>query len=408
MLDPLKVLLTLEQVIPYYKPIFSADSQLVIGYEVIPYFHDTDSNEDQELSWFFSDSSIPEEFQLELNQYIQQNVLDQWLTLEEKPMLFFNYQVKLLYNDNGESLLAILQAYADKGIALNKMVIQLKEEEITEEMEAISSLIKYMHALGIQIALNDVGQRNGNLDHLVLLKPNIVIVNAGFLKENELPHLYRDVHHALTMLSRKIGATLLFKEISSYNQLNYAWRNGVRYYQGAYLKNESPTLVESTICQNRMNRDFQQFVNFERKRMEAQLTFTTQINHLFKKSLSTINLDEDYDSIVSTIGQLCDEFVFRVYITNEEGIQLSSNAEKNKEGEWELLQEGKQKNWSWRPYFFENIVRMNIEKKGILSDMYTDIVKNEQIRTYAYPLSDKLYIYLDIPYTYLYEQEGLL
>ncbi|WP_047981806.1 EAL domain-containing protein [Ornithinibacillus contaminans] len=408
-MDPLKIMLQLEHVIPYYKPIVSADSQLVIGYEVCPYFHDTDTNDEQSLDWFFSDSSIPEDFQLELTNYILEKTLDRFIEMQDSPLLFFNYNVQLLFNDNAKTLLEILQSYATRGFTYDKIVVQIKETEITEEMETIGSLLKYMNATGIQISLDDVGQRNGNLDRLVLLKPNIVKVDAGFLKEDELPHLYRDVHHALSMVSRKIGATLLFKDIRSYNQLNYAWRNGVRYYQGEYLMGDSPDLVDPTICQDRLNRDFQRFVQFERKRVQAQLTFTNQINDLFKKILPTINSDDDdYDIIVAKVGQLCDEFVFRVYITNEEGVQLSSNAEKNELGEWQLHQEGKQKNWSWRPYFFENIIRMNVEKKGILSDMYTDIMRNEQIRTYAFPLSKTLYIFLDIPYTYLYEQDGLL
>ncbi|WP_217349552.1 EAL-associated domain-containing protein [Herbaspirillum sp. VT-16-41] len=72
------------------------------------------------------------------------------------------------------------------------------------------------------------------------------------------------------------------------------------------------------------------------------------------------------------------------------------------------FREGRQKNWSWRPYFFESIVRMNVEKKGILSNLYTDIDRNEQIRTYSYPISKNKYIFMDIPYDYLFEQEGLL
>ncbi|MDO6749827.1 EAL-associated domain-containing protein, partial [Gilvimarinus sp. 1_MG-2023] len=83
-----------------------------------------------------------------------------------------------------------------------------------------------------------------------------------------------------------------------------------------------------------------------------------------------------------------------IYICNEEGIQLSSNAEKNAIGEWELHYEGRNKNWSWRPYFFENVMRMNVEKKGLLSDLYTDIERDERIRTYSFPISETLYVFL--------------
>ncbi|GAF13889.1 hypothetical protein JCM19045_3175 [Bacillus sp. JCM 19045] len=51
---------------------------------------------------------------------------------------------------------------------------------------------------------------------------------------------------------------------------------------------------------------------------------------------------------------------------------------------------------------------MNVEKKGILSDLYTDIERDEQIRTYSYPISSNQYVFIDIPYDYLFEQDDLL
>ncbi|MFB7641954.1 EAL-associated domain-containing protein, partial [Peribacillus butanolivorans] len=66
------------------------------------------------------------------------------------------------------------------------------------------------------------------------------------------------------------------------------------------------------------------------------------------------------------------------------------------------------KNWSWRPYFLENIVKMRNEKKGILSDLYSDIETGETIRTFSYPLNNKEYIFFDLSYSYLYENEALL
>ncbi|RLL46950.1 EAL domain-containing protein [Oceanobacillus piezotolerans] len=406
-MDPLDVMLNLEHVIPYYQPVISADTQRVIGYEVSASFFGK-NNEHNSLNWFFVDSQIPADFQLELSSYILNKVLDTYLEQHETFVLFINYNAKLLHENNGEVLLSNLETYADKGLDLSNIVIQLKDEDIVDEMDSLHALLKYMKAMGIQIAIDHVGQRNGSLEQLVTLKPNLVGIDTGFLKDDDLPHLYSYVHHSLSMLARKIGATLLFKGISTYNQLNYAWRNGGRYYQGTYLKQAEPDYVEPDCCKEKIERDFQLFVNYERKKMQAQLGLISLIHHQFITTLHALSPDDPYDKIIDSVGHACDDFVFRVYITNEEGIQLSSNAEKNQDGTWELNPAGKQKNWSWRPYFFENIIRMNLEKKGILSDLYTDIHRNEQIRTFSYPLTDDRYIFLDIPYDYLFEQEGLL
>lgn len=50
-LDPLEVMLNLKQVIPYYQPVISADTQLIVGYEVLPLFKEENGNLKQ-LDWF--------------------------------------------------------------------------------------------------------------------------------------------------------------------------------------------------------------------------------------------------------------------------------------------------------------------------------------------------------------------
>lgn len=399
-MDPLDIMLDLENVTPYYKPMVRADNQQIAGYEVIPYF-----NHETSLEWFFEDASIPDDFQFELTNHIQQKAIETFIQTDQSFHLFFKYSAKLLVKDNGESLLSLLDFYAEK-VKLNRIFISIKEIDI-QSSNKLRQLFNYMKTLGIGVII-DVGRKNVNLERLALLKPTIIKIDTSFLESDLLPNLYRDVHHSIAMLSRKIGASLLFKNISTFQQLNYAWRNGGEYYQGPYLKREGPSYVEADSCTEKMNEDFQHFIQFERKNVKAQLMFTNQISNQFEKIFHKVNPDQSYDDLILQIGQECSPFAFRVYICNEEGLQLSSNAEKTPNKQWELKYEGKHKNWSWRPYFFENIIRMNMEKKGLLSDLYTDIERNEQIRTYAYPFSEMLYVFLDIPYDYLYEQEGLL
>lgn len=406
-MDPVEIMLNKEHVIPYYYPIISADTQMVMGYEITAHFQDEDGSL-QNIDWFFKDPSIPDDFRLELSRLLLENAIDYQMHTAPTMYLFFNYDAQLLMKDQDECLEKFLDSQTQKGFQSNRLVIQLKEDFKAEEIDSVRILFNYLKSIGIQIALDDIEERSGSFDRLAYLKPNMVEIDVGFLKENESPHLYRDVHHSLSLLSQKIGATLLFKNISTYHQLNHAWRNGGRFYQGNYLARANREFVPVDCCERKMKQDFQLFVNFERKKIKAQLTLTNEINHQLKSILTTINMNEPYDEIIMKIGKACSNYVFRVYICNDEGLQLSANAEKDKDGTWVLKDEVRNKNWSWRPYFFENIARMNIEKKGILSDLYTDIEKNEQIRTFSYPISDTLYVFLDIPYAYLYEQDGLL
>ena len=105
--------------------------------------------------------------------------------------------------------------------------------------------------------------------------------------------------------------------------------------------------------------------------------------------------------------QTCALPIFRIYICNEDGFQTSPNIFKGSDG-WFIQPEYLRKNWSWRPYFLENIMKMRRDKRGILSDLYCDVETGETIRTFSYPLNAKEYIFIDLTYEYLYEHEGLL
>jgi len=400
-MDPLDIMMDLEKVIPYYQPVVRADKQLVSGFEVIPYFNG------KRLSWFLEDHSIPDDFQLELTNYIFQRAIDTFLETDQALNLFFQYPVPLLIKDNGESLLSLLDFYSEKGLKREKIIITVKEADIPEPIDDVKLLFTYMKTLGIGVAV-DAGRRNANIERIALLKPTIIKIDTGFLDDEYLPYSYREVHHTLAMLSRKIGASLLFRNISSFQQLNYAWRNGGEFYEGSYLKGAEPEYADISCCKDKIKEDFHHFVQVELRNMKAQITLTNEINEQLSTILKHVKPHHNYDEIVLKVGEASSHFCFRVYICNEKGIQLSSNAEKTVNGNWELRPEDRNKNWSWRPYFFENIIRMNMEKKGLLSDLYADIERGEQIRTYAYPLSKNSYIFLDISYNYLYEREGLL
>lgn len=406
-LDPVEIMLNIHRVIPYYQPIISADTQLVIGYEISAYYVE-ENNEFKNIDWFLTDSTIPDDFRLDFCRHLLDKAIDYQIEMDPSMDIFFNYDSNLLMKDRGECLEKLLYSYMNKGFKREKLVLQLKEPFNQEELDSVRLLFNYLKSLGLRIALDDIGERNASLDRFAYLKPNIVKIDLRFLKDNESPHLYRDVHHSISLLSQKIGATLMFKNISTYNQFNHAWRNGGRFYQGSYFARIGAQFIQKDDCKKKIQKDFRLFVNYEHKKIKAQLDLTSKINQQLKQVLLSMNENEPYDDTAMKVGKACSDFIFRVYICNDEGLQLSANIEKNDDGSWIFNEEVRNKNWSWRPYFFENIARMNIEKKGILSDLYTDIEKNEQIRTFSYPISDNLYIFLDIPYTFLFEQEGLL
>ncbi|WP_080875021.1 EAL domain-containing protein [Oceanobacillus timonensis] len=404
-MDPLDILIDLEQLLPYYKPIIRADKQLVSGYEVIAYFLD-ENNKEQRLDWLFDDPSIPDEFRLEVNQYIHQKAIEKKLQDGFSGHLTLYYDAALFVRDNGEAFIHLLHSYQEQGLDLNNIILEIKDTCLPENTGQLNHIIKYLKTIGVKISI-EMANPSGSLNQLAVLHPSFIKVDTSFLKDDLLPHLYKDVYFGVSMLSRKIGASLLFKGIRSYKQLNFAWQSGGEYYQGSYLTNPQQDFIEEDFCKNDLTEYFREFVTYEQQKAKAQYELLDTVYGKIDELLSRTKRTND-DTWLLRLGEGCENFVFRIYICNSVGLQVSANVEKDEEGNWILMEEGMHKNWSWRPYFFENIMRMNMEKKGIISDLYTDIARSELIRTYAYPLSQERYIFFDIPYSYLIEKEGLL
>ncbi|PET71485.1 hypothetical protein CN514_06870 [Bacillus sp. AFS001701] len=108
------------------------------------------------------------------------------------------------------------------------------------------------------------------------------------------------------------------------------------------------------------------------------------------------------------ISSELNSFCFRMYICDEDGFQQSANLFKINGEQWELQEKYKGRNWSWRPYFLETVLKMQSNDQGQLSDMYRDIETGEKIRTFSYPMNNGSYLYIDLSYDFLFKHNELL
>lgn len=99
--------------------------------------------------------------------------------------------------------------------------------------------------------------------------------------------------------------------------------------------------------------------------------------------------------IESVMGMMYTNCI-RMYICQEDGIQVSSNYTRELGEAWRRDRHFRGSNWVWRPYFIGNIIVMNKRGKGILSSEYTDLDSSCLIQTYSFPLGNGYYMFLDL------------
>lgn len=404
-MDALDILTDLDNVIPFFQPIFSADEHRAIGYEILGRYRGKEGIES--LGPFFLDDQIPDEYRLEVDNIVLTKALDLAIDLDQDVMIFINRDADILMNDHGEQFLQLLLQYADKGISLNRIVLEISERNYKGDFEHLDHLLNYYRTYGLKVAIDKVANENSHLDRMGQLAPDIIKVDLQALRSMANSSGFQDVLYSISLLARKIGATLLFENIEMVFQLQFAWRNGGRYYQGFYLSEPCDHFVERDILKDRLKSECHSFIVSEKKKLEKLYSLTENFQLRLQEFLTKYRKITDYEELLKSLVSHMSHMAFRVYICDEEGFQKTPNFFFTQD-EWKIQREYENKNWSWRPYFLENIIKMRKEQKGILSDLYSDIETGETIRTFSYPISANDYLFIDLSYSFLYQQEGLL
>ncbi|MFD2443336.1 EAL-associated domain-containing protein [Bacillus sp. CGMCC 1.16607] len=401
-MDALDIITDLENVFPYFQAIFNADEHRIIGYEIFGRYRSSEGI--ISIGSFFEDEQVPEEYRILVDNEVLRKALQLSLDLDDDVLLFINRNAKLLLHDDDESFLNLLIEYEKLGVKMARYILEISGGLDQGDIDHLDHLLTYYRTYGMKIAMDKIGNdQNGQLERIGQIAPDIIKVDLKALKSTETSRAFQDVLFTLSMLARKIGATLLFENIEMVYQLQFAWKNGGRFYQGYYLQKPSEQFVDRSILKSRLREEIHEFITYEKKNLVSLIEMRNLLQAKLQLVLAKNKKTDSYDDWLMNFSKEFDDIAFRLYVCDEDGFQKSANIFKEKNS-WVLQEDYINKNWSWRPFFLENIIYMMKEQKGILSDLYSDIEIGELIRTFSYPLNESDFLFIDISYDYLYEQ----
>jgi len=402
-MDPLEILTDLENVVPFFQPIFSADEHRIIGYEVLGRYQSI--NGPISLGPFFQDKEIPEEYRLEVDLTVLKKAFAKAINYDQDLIYFINRDAELLIHDEEEKLLQLISLFGEQGLSPNQIVLEVSERNAEGEFEDLDHLLRYYRTYGIKIAIDKMGNESSHLDRISQLEPDILKVDLQILKSTAGP-TYQNILFSLSMLARKIGAVLLFENIETWFQLQFAWKNGGRYYQGFYLEKPHEDFIQRDVLKDRLKQECHEFIMSEKRKLGNLFSLQEEFDSRVQEMLNRHKKIRNYTELLKILANELDDMAFRMYVCDEDGFQKSPNLFKW-QNSWMTQPEYEEKNWSWRPYFLENIIKMQNERKGILSDRYNDIETGEAIRTFCLPITSHHFLFIDLSSSYLFDREGL-
>lgn len=403
-MDPLDIIDNMDKIMPVFQPIVSAVKHDVIGYELLGRYLEVDGT--KSLGEFFNDPEVPDEYKTEVDQRLLEMALDQLLAQNNDCLLFINRNARQLMAGDGEDFLKTLLEYQKRGFPLERIVLEITEHDFNDDFDTLNHLLLYFKTYGIQIAVDHVGAKSSNIDRIRQLRPHILKIDMSISRHHQ-PDAFQDIIHSLSMLAHRIGARLLYEYIEDNHQLYFAWKHGGHYYQGYYLAHPDPALLTTDSLSIHVGDQVKEFVHREKAMVGERLAYTARSEEKLKRLMGKWQSPDYADQFIQEVLPLFEVESFRIYICNGDGEQVSSNFRKTA-GSWQGEPQQIGSHWAFRPYFLENMMLMKASHKGRLSDIYADIETGEMIRTFSYPLSDECFLFIDLSYEFISENDYLL
>ncbi|MGG0655879.1 EAL-associated domain-containing protein [Rummeliibacillus pycnus] len=394
-MDVLELLDRLDEIELLFEPIFSADEHEIVAYQVIGQLMKDDQNFN--IVEFTYDETVPADIRAEVELLMIKQALKISTDELQETNLYIPCNPNLLMMDFGEAYFKLLTDLVDESL-LSHVYLEIPMQKFNGDINQLRHPINYIKTYGVKTVLANIGP-DSKLDQMLFLEPSVLIMEVnglGYDAWGTQNHMFTTIQ----ALAVKMGAELMFDKIKTSYQLHYAWKNGARYFKGSYLEEPSKQFIARDALKTRFRSECQQFISTEKKVLELKYEEMNKLQKNIIAMVKQINpTSVNVESLIK-LGEKLEDYAFRLYICNDEGFQTSPNIVRLN-SEWIIEEEAIGKNWSWRPYFLLNIIKLRNNLKGDLSSVYSDIRTGELTRTYSMALNNQEFLFVDITYSYL-------
>jgi len=387
--------LSQDNVIAYFQPILSAETNDIYAYEVLGRYLDADGKV-KSLGPFFSSHETSHEEALRVDRIVRRNAIKKYAEEKRNEYLFINIRLAWLlpYINNPEDMLT-LQLAKEFGINNDRLVIEITEEDFNASEEYIRAIVHYKKA-GCRIALDDYGKKASNIDRLAKLQPDIIKINIDYIHNSETSYHYREYLRATAAFADSVGIEILYEGVETVRQLDICISSKGRFFQGFLLADPQASMNNAVV-----NR-FLLSMSIETAYMGIQKNTinTDALNQILETKVERFLLENPFalekvnsdPYLIKLFHELPE--VKRIYLCNSKGTQLSNNIERQS-GDI-VCCDYKNKNWAWRGYFHEIIKAFIRGRKSCLTNPYRDFTTKEKICTYCHAINDNVFLFADI------------
>lgn len=124
--------------------------------------------------------------------------------------------------------------------APGRLVVELTEHEQVSDYPALLKVLAGLRERGLRLAVDDTGAGFSSLQHVTVMRPDILKLDIAFVRDVHLNPGHRAVARALTAFAEDIGASLVAEGIETPDELEALIALGAPLGQGYLLGRPAP------------------------------------------------------------------------------------------------------------------------------------------------------------------------
>jgi EAL domain-containing protein (putative c-di-GMP-specific phosphodiesterase class I) len=205
------------------QPVVRLATSEVAGYEALSDISDRDVRSAD--SWFRDAAvlGLGEEFELVLLTL----ALEELPTLPAKAYLSVNVSPHTVLSPQLPELLADING--------ERLVLELTEHAPVDDYTALNTALKRLRRRGIRVAVDDAGAGFSSLNHILLIRPEIVKLDVSLIRDVDSDVARRSLVSGLCHFTSEIGADCIAEGVETDAQARALRELGVGFGQGWHL-----------------------------------------------------------------------------------------------------------------------------------------------------------------------------
>ncbi|CUU41533.1 EAL domain-containing protein [Blastochloris viridis] len=229
--DDLRAAIDAGEMVPYYQPVMDISSGRLIGCEVLVRWRRPDGEVVPPSS--FIPLAETSGLIFELTNRLMRTARDEVAAVyATRPSLKLGFNAHADHFLNDRIVADVEQVFGGSPIRLSQIMLEVTERAPLADLNEARRTIAALQALGVKVAIDDVGTGHGGLNYLLKLGVDTIKIDKMFIDAIGTERYSNAIIETLVELSRTMKIDVIAEGVETFDQVEYLRSHGVHMAQG--------------------------------------------------------------------------------------------------------------------------------------------------------------------------------